>query len=83
MSYPTEKRADVVLAVREKPHRVVYIPAPLDGAYWEDGWPELADFMAQAVRWTLKGKLPVETDAEENIWLVLRRNEKKKSWFRR
>jgi len=80
VSYPTEKRADVVLAVREKPYRVVYIPAPLDGAYWEEGWPELAEIMAASVRWAVKGKLPVETDAEENIWLVLRRNEKKKSW---
>jgi hypothetical protein len=80
VSYPTKKRADVVLAVRERPRRVVIIPAPLDGAYWEDGWPELADIMAKAVRWALRGKLPVETDAEENVWFVLRRNDKKKSW---
>jgi len=81
VSYPTEKAADVVLAVREKPCRVVYMPAPLDGAYWEYGWPELAEIMANAVRWAIKGKIPLETDAEENLWLTLHRNEKKKTWI--
>jgi len=80
IAYPTEKPADVVLAVSEKPHRVVYMPAPLDGAFWEFGWPELAEIMARAARWALGGKLPLETDAEENIWITPYRNEKKKSW---
>lgn len=80
VQYPTKRKGNVVLAARDKAARVVAIPAPLDGAYWEHGWPELVEIMRNAVRWTLSGELPIETDAEENVWMNLYGNERRKSW---
>ena len=79
-SYAKGKAAEVVLTASEKPFRAVYIPGPLDGAYWEYGWPELAEIMRNTVRWAVKNRIPLETDAEENVWLVLHGNERKRSW---
>ena len=81
VSYPTNKGADTVLCASEKPHRVVYMPAPLDGGFWEKGWPELAEIMRNAVVWALNGKHPLETNAEENVWMTLYRNERRRSWI--
>ena len=81
VSYPTDELVDTVLSVTEKPHRVVYMPAPLDGEFWEHGWPDFVEIMRNAALWTLKGKSPIETDAEENVWMTLYRNERRKSWI--
>ena len=80
VNYPTDKYADTVVAIKEKPCRVVYMPAPLDGAYWEHGWPELREIMRNAVLWALKGILPFETTAQENVRVVLHRDKEKKIW---
>jgi hypothetical protein len=74
------KPAETLLAARESPYRVVYMPGPLDGAYWDYGWPELAEIMRNSVRWALRGRDPLQTDAQENIWMVLHHNQKKSNW---
>ena len=74
------KPAEILLAAREKPYRVVYMPGALDGCYWDYGWPELAEIMRNSIRWLLRGRDPLQTDAQENVWMVLHHNPKKSTW---
>ena len=52
----------------------------MDGVFWEYGWPEAAEIMGRTVRWALRGRLPVEVHAEENVWFSLYRNRIANCW---
>jgi len=79
-SFAHGKPRDVVLAVRDGPIRAIHIPVPLDAVYWEFGWPETREIMRNAVLWALKGRPELTTDADENLWYTLYRNDERRRW---
>lgn len=55
-----------LIITREGAGRMAYFAGELDAAFWRQGWPEIAQIIANAVRW-IAGPPPVEVEAPTSV----------------
>jgi hypothetical protein len=58
--------------------RTVYFPGQPDAAYFRIGCPDWALLMANAVKWTLRGRLPLQVEAPETLLATIRTQDRRK-----
>jgi hypothetical protein len=80
LSYTTEADDGCPIAVLREHGgggRTVYLGGQLDRMHNVAGFEEVSLVLANAVRWTLGGKVPADCDAPDSVWLTLRLQEKR------
>jgi hypothetical protein len=80
LSYTTEADEGSPLAVLRQQgvnSRTVYFSGQPDRMHNTVGFEEISLVLANAVKWTLDGKVPASCDAPDSVWLSLRLQEKR------
>jgi hypothetical protein len=80
LSYTTEADIGAPLAVlrrQGKNGKTVYFSGQPDRMHNIVGFEEISLILANAVKWTLNGRIPASCDAPDSVWLTLRLQEKR------
>lgn len=56
-----------LIVTREAGGRIVYLLGELDAAFWQSGWPEAGQLLANAVKWAGGRDLPYEVEAPGTV----------------